>query len=82
MASSSPRERKVASSAAARAHGTLCAPGDVAAAQRAFLRVIGHVQQLAAVLPRRAHVDHRLAQVGQDLLLERADLLSSRSMTG
>ena len=47
---------------------------DVAAAQGAFLRVIGHVQQLAAVLPRRPHVDHRLAEVFQDLVLERPDV--------
>ena len=48
--------------------------GDVPAAQRAFLRVVRHVQQLAAVLPRRPDVDQRLAQVRHDLVLERADL--------
>ena len=38
--------------------------GDVAAAQRAFLRVVGHVQQLAGVLAGRADVDQRLAAAG------------------
>ena len=53
--------------------GDALGAGDVAAAQRALLRVVGHVQQLAAVLAGRAHVDHRLPEVRQDLVLERAD---------
>jgi hypothetical protein len=48
-------------------------PGDVAAAQRALLGIVGHVQQVAAVLAGRAHVDHGLAEVAEDLLLERAE---------
>ncbi len=43
------------------------------AAHRPFLRVVGHVQQLAGEFPRRADVDHGLAQVGQNIFFERAD---------
>jgi hypothetical protein len=48
---------------------------DVAAAQRAFVRIVGHVQALAAVLVRATHVD-QLALLLDDLLhvvAERAD---------
>src|SRR5215469_11769181 len=45
------------------------------AAQGAFLGVIGHVQQFAGVLTGRTDIDQRLAEVGQYLVLERADLL-------
>ena len=48
------------SSLTACAQGMLCA-GNVAAAQGAFLRVVRHVQHLAGVLARRAHVHQRLA---------------------
>src|SRR6478735_4301223 len=48
-------------------------PGDVAAAHRPLLGVVGHVEQLAGVLAGRADVDERLAEVGQDLVLEGAD---------
>ncbi len=55
--------------------GDALGAGDVAAAQRALLRVVRHVQQLAAVLAGRAHVDHGLPEVGHDLVLERAEPL-------
>ena len=53
------------SSAAAVAHGTRCGGGDVAAAQRALLRVGGHVGALAGVFLGGAHIDQRLAEVRQ-----------------
>jgi hypothetical protein len=55
--------------------GDAAGTGDVPAAERAFLRVVGHVQQLAGVLTRRAHVDQWLAEVGSYLVLEHPDLL-------
>jgi len=45
----------------------------VPTAQGTFLRVVGHVQQLAGVFTGRAHVDQRLAQVDHDLVPERPD---------
>src|SRR3954454_24374672 len=47
--------------------------GDVATAQGAFLRVLGHVGPLAGVLLRRADVDERVTgvpEVGEDVVLE------------
>ena len=35
--------------------------GNMAAAQDAFLRILGHVRDFAAVLARGAHVDQRFA---------------------
>ena len=50
-------------------------PRDVAAAHGAFLRVVGHVQQFAAVLAGRPHVDERLAEMVEHLVPERPELL-------
>src|SRR3989454_9834915 len=50
-------------------------PRDVAAAQRALIRVLGHVEPLAAVFLRAAHVHQRPAapDMLQHLLAERPD---------
>src|SRR5207237_6871392 len=50
--------------------GHAAGTGDVPAAHRAFLRVIGHVQQFAGVLAGRAHVDQRLGLYPRVILAE------------
>ena len=49
----------------------------MAAAQHAFLRILGHVRDLALVFARRTHIDQRFAALalGQRFVEERANLL-------